>query len=242
MSPSSLTTRFAARLRQLREGKGLTQEALASAAGLHRTHVSLIERGKRVVRLETVERLALALGVDVAELFRDPQGLSTAASPGVEDDLAEVRSLYPAIRRFQEIASRHGIDDVFQDNGGKLLQVLLTLDIRKLPGREGNDAVDADGREYELKSVNVRLTRSFSTHHHLNPVILAKYRTVAAWYFAVYEHIELRRIYRLTPDQLEPLFNRWQTTWERSGRDINNPKIPLNFVERAGQLVYEFTG
>lgn len=218
----------------------MSQEALATAAGLHRTHVSLIERSRRMVRLETVERLAVALGVDVAELFRNPEGLEAAVVPENQDDVAEVRSLYPAIRRFQVIATRNGIDDIFQDNGGKLLQVLLVLGLSKLPGREGNDAIDADGREYELKSVNVRLTSSFSTHHHLNPTILTKYRAVYAWYFAVYEHIELQRVYRLTPNQLEPYFGQWERRWQETQRDINNPKIPVGFVERHGELVYQF--
>jgi transcriptional regulator with XRE-family HTH domain len=242
MSSQPLVARFALRLRQLREGRGLSQEALATAAGLHRTHVSLIERGRRVVRLETVERLATALRVDVAELFRDPEGLETSIVSENQDDVAEIRSLYPAIRRFQTIASRNGIDDIFQDNGGKLLQVLLVLGLQKLPGREGNDAIDAEGREYELKSVNVRLTRSFSTHHHLNPVILRKYRAVTAWFFAVYEHIELKSVYRLTPAQLETYFTPWEVRWQETQRDINNPKIPLRFVEEHGQLVYRFDG
>ena len=76
-------------------------------------------------------------------------------------------------------------DDVFQDNGGKLLQILLLLGLKIIPGREGNDAVDASGREYELKSVNIELTHGFSTHHHMNPLIIAKYRKVP-WVFAVY--------------------------------------------------------
>jgi hypothetical protein len=47
------------------------------------------------------------------------------------------------------------------------------MGLRILSGREGNDAVDANGREYELKSVNIELTSAFSTHHHMNPTIIA---------------------------------------------------------------------
>jgi transcriptional regulator with XRE-family HTH domain len=60
---------FGERLRQVRLAKRLSQEALADAAGLHRTHVSLIERGRRSVRLETLERLARALAVQPAALL-----------------------------------------------------------------------------------------------------------------------------------------------------------------------------
>ncbi len=73
--------------------------------------------------------------------------------------------LFPAIRRYQELASKHGIGDIFQDNGGKLLQVLLMTGLQVIGGREGNDAKDEVGNEYELKSVNALLTKSFSTHH-----------------------------------------------------------------------------
>jgi len=90
-------------------------------------------------------------------------------------DKAILDELFPYIRYYQELASKHGIHDIFQDNGGKLLQVLLVLGLKVLPGREGNDAVDDEGNEYELKSVNVRLTKGFSTHHHMNPTIIAKY-------------------------------------------------------------------
>lgn len=143
----------------------------------------------------------------------------------------------PAIREFQELAREHGIDDIFQDNGGKILQMLLALNLQGIPGREGNDAVDAKGREYELKSVNIWLTTSFSTNHHINIPIINKYRDVA-WVFAVYEGIEMRRAYFMTPDQLEPYFSAWEEKWLENEKDINNPKIPLKFVMEEGELVY----
>ena len=60
--------RFAANLVQLRETSGLTQEELASRASLHRTQVGLLESGKRLPRLETLIKLAGALGVSTADL------------------------------------------------------------------------------------------------------------------------------------------------------------------------------
>lgn len=150
------------------------------------------------------------------------------------DDKATLDRLFPAIRAYQELASKHGINDIFQDNGGKLLQVLILTGLKALRGREGNDAVDEDGNEYELKSVNTLLTRSFSTHHHMNPIIIAKYRKVQ-WLFAVYEGIELQAIYHMTAKQLEPYLGAWERKWHESGRkDINNPKIPLRFVVANG--------
>ena len=141
--------------------------------------------------------------------------------------------LFPAIREYQRLAEAHGINDIFQDNGGKLLQVILTTGLQVLPGREGNDARDAHGNEYELKSLNALLTSGFSTHHHMNPVIIAKYRLVD-WIFAVYQGIELREIYLLKPAQLEPFYFKWEQKWHADGgRDINNPKIPLKYVQET---------
>jgi len=157
-------------------------------------------------------------------------------------DLAKLEKLFPYIQRYQELASRHGINDIFQDNGGKLLQVLLTLGLRVIPGREGNDAVDLDGKEYELKSVNIDLTQSFSTHHHMNPVIIRKYRKVD-WIFAVYRNIEIQAIYRLTPQDLEPFYKKWESKWHADGqKDINNPKVPLSYVVKHGELLYDEDG
>lgn len=157
-------------------------------------------------------------------------------------DHLKLKRLFPSIRKLQRLASKHGIDDVFQDNGGKILQILLYTGLTILPGREGNDAKDENGREYEVKSVNIRLTQSFSTHHHMNPHIIAKYRQVD-WVFAVYDQIELIEIFLMTPAQIEPYFTRWAKKWADDGnKDINNPKIPLKFVRKTGKLVYSTTG
>jgi hypothetical protein len=153
-------------------------------------------------------------------------------------DKAKMDALMPAVREYQALAEHHGINDIFQDNGGKLLQVILTIGLTVLSGREGNDARDDAGREYELKSVNLDLTKSFSTHHHLNPVILAKYRQVG-WVFAVYRGIELACIHSVEPAQLESLFTLWEEKWHRDdGKDINNLKIPVSFIMANGTLVY----
>lgn len=153
-------------------------------------------------------------------------------------DFEKLERLWPAVRAYQELAAAHGIADIFQDNGGKLLQVLLLLGLQSLPGREGNDAIDQHGQEYELKSVNIALTKSFSTHHHMNPSIISKYRKVP-WVFAIYRNITLEEVYILQPQDLEPYYAQWETKWKADGdKDINNPKIPVNFVIEHGRCVY----
>ncbi len=59
---------FSAGLREARATRGLSQEALAEAAGLHPTTISLLERGVRQPSLETILRLGRALGVPATDL------------------------------------------------------------------------------------------------------------------------------------------------------------------------------
>jgi transcriptional regulator with XRE-family HTH domain len=63
--------RFAGNLRATRRRRALSQEALAASADLHRTEVSLLERGRREPRLSTIVRLARALDVKPAALLRN---------------------------------------------------------------------------------------------------------------------------------------------------------------------------
>lgn len=57
-------------LRRLRRERGLSQEAFAEKAGIHRTYVGGIERGDRNVTLETVERIADAFDLDPLDLLK----------------------------------------------------------------------------------------------------------------------------------------------------------------------------
>ena len=68
---NSLRTTFARNLRALRLSKGLSQEALAELAELHRTYVSSVERCERNITLDSVDRLAKALGVKALDLLRE---------------------------------------------------------------------------------------------------------------------------------------------------------------------------
>jgi transcriptional regulator with XRE-family HTH domain len=54
--------RFAVNLRRAREIAGISQEELAERCEVHRTEISLLERGGREPRLGTMVKLATALG------------------------------------------------------------------------------------------------------------------------------------------------------------------------------------
>lgn len=60
---------FGARVRRLRVDRGLSQEQLAEAAGLHRTYIGSVERGERNISLDQIYRIAAGLGVSPIQLF-----------------------------------------------------------------------------------------------------------------------------------------------------------------------------
>lgn len=60
---------LAANVVRFRKAKGLNQEELGRLAKLSRAHMSLIETGKQNATLDTLDRLAVALGVEPEELL-----------------------------------------------------------------------------------------------------------------------------------------------------------------------------
>jgi transcriptional regulator with XRE-family HTH domain len=78
---ADLMSRFGAAVRRRRLTVGLGQEGLAARAGLHRTHVSLIERGRQSPTVVVVAKLAAALGVRMTDLMADTE----AAGPPADD-------------------------------------------------------------------------------------------------------------------------------------------------------------
>jgi transcriptional regulator with XRE-family HTH domain len=255
--------RLGGKLRELRAARGWTQEQLADAVSKTTEHISYLERGERSPSFELLLDIAHALQTSPSVLLSgdDPEGISDVVEalavaptsaplpepaqgsvPVLEQrqsDLERLNAAFKGIMEMQSLAHEYGINDILQDNGGKVLQVLIILGLRISPGREGNDALDAEGNEYELKTVNRSLNKNagVTTHHHLNKDILRKYRAVKAWYIAHYEGVVLKEIYKLLPSQLEPLFQQWEQKIEAGTTALNNPKIPVRVV-RSGERVY----
>ena len=72
MATEPIETRFGRALRRLREKKiKLSQEAFAWVCELDRTYIGSVERGERNISLRNIERIAAALGVTLAQLFRE---------------------------------------------------------------------------------------------------------------------------------------------------------------------------
>jgi transcriptional regulator with XRE-family HTH domain len=49
--------------------RGFSQEELGARAGLHRNYIGSVERNEKNISIDTIERLANALGVDVLDLL-----------------------------------------------------------------------------------------------------------------------------------------------------------------------------
>ena len=67
-------------LRRHRLTTGLSQEALADAAGLDRTYISGVERGVRNPTVRVLDHIAAAIGVTPADLLAHDIGAETAAT------------------------------------------------------------------------------------------------------------------------------------------------------------------
>ncbi len=67
------------RIRNYRTAKGLSQEKLAELSGCHPTYIGQIERGEKNATVESIEKIAVALGIPLSKLFENL---------GIQDDTA----------------------------------------------------------------------------------------------------------------------------------------------------------
>ena len=70
-------------MRRIRREKGLTREVVAELADLHPNYVSSVERGERNISINSIEKIAFALGVGMEALVADPMTPSNPAIGGV---------------------------------------------------------------------------------------------------------------------------------------------------------------
>ncbi len=73
---TQLVASFGLAIRQLRERQGWSQESLAGRADLHRPYVGELERGQAIPSLVTLEKLASALGLSLANLLAHAERIS----------------------------------------------------------------------------------------------------------------------------------------------------------------------
>ncbi len=84
---ASLQVALGKRIRKHREQRGVAQETFAYEAGFNRAWYGSVERGRYNITASNLARIALALGVEVGELFPSKAELATLFI-GVPDDSA----------------------------------------------------------------------------------------------------------------------------------------------------------
>lgn len=66
---NNLLKKFGQKIKKLRIRMGLSQEALAERAFVHRTYIGMIERAEKNITLSNIEKIAKALNVSISKLF-----------------------------------------------------------------------------------------------------------------------------------------------------------------------------
>ncbi len=68
----SIKVNVGLRIRELRNGIGISQEALANKAEIDRTYVTDVENGRRNISIENLAKLVNALGIEFKDFFDAP--------------------------------------------------------------------------------------------------------------------------------------------------------------------------
>jgi transcriptional regulator with XRE-family HTH domain len=71
-SKNKILVLFGKNVRKIRKHLGLSQEELAHRAKLHRTYIGMIERAEKNITLLNIEKIAVALDIDIKTLFNEP--------------------------------------------------------------------------------------------------------------------------------------------------------------------------
>ncbi len=82
-------------LTRIREERGLSQQGLADASGVNKATINQIERGRRSPNLETLEKLAGALAVEMGDFFPKAQAPLPLDGPvgGADDPIGSSRMI-----------------------------------------------------------------------------------------------------------------------------------------------------
>ena len=183
---------------------------------------------------------------DLEEVLQSPERPKHYLKPA-----GDIQPLIEIGVALQTKATDHNIHNVFDDGGYKELMLLTLFELRKLD-REGDDAVDAEGRRYEIKTVARVSSRGskksqlqVTTEHTMTLPNIVRYRQTFLWIVAVFDQARPEAIYEITPDHLEPYFALWETRLRATNErgellidHINNPKIPLNYIAAKGVRVW----
>ena len=209
-----IVSRFGASVRDLRRRMGISQEALAERADLHRTYVAGIEGGVRNVTLKVVDKLAKALQVTPATLLSGevlegnghahPRNQSFVEILLAEDNPDDVQTALQAFKETRFVNSVHVVRDGQEtldylfcqgkyssrklEDRPKLL--LLDLDLPKINGLEVLRRIKADKRTRMIPVVVVTTSQKHRD--------IAECRRLGTSY--VEKPLDLCQLTEVTPD------------------------------------------
>jgi two-component system, response regulator len=163
---------------------GLSQEALAERADLHRTYVTDIERGTRNLTLANISKLAGAFGLSISQMF--PAGATFPGEPTqtaaqndlvdilmVEDSLRDIELTLGAFKQARMTNRVHVVCDGEEaldfllcrgQHRRRLMEnplgaVLLDLDLPKVHGIEVLRRIKAEARLSHIKVIVLSMSR-----------------------------------------------------------------------------------
>jgi transcriptional regulator with XRE-family HTH domain len=104
----SLAMAIGDRLREIREGKDLTQGDIEKRTGLLRAYISRVENGHTVPAISTLEKFARALGIPLYQLFyRGEESANPPELPtGKGDGWGSTRKGSRMLERFARVLQR----------------------------------------------------------------------------------------------------------------------------------------
>jgi transcriptional regulator with XRE-family HTH domain len=111
---SSLNTRIADRVRELRAARGLSLDALATRSGVSRSMISVIERGESSATAVVLEKLSVGLGVPLASLFDAPASDDAVPSGPLVRRIEQPEWRDPASGYLRRNVSPSGVGQPFQ--------------------------------------------------------------------------------------------------------------------------------
>ncbi|WP_446936284.1 hypothetical protein [Lysinibacillus fusiformis] len=165
---------------------------------------------------------------------------------GLTPNIEAVTDILSKGNSLQEEANQHDIIHVFDDGGFRELVLLKMFNLRTNVGRHGDDAIGLDGKQYELKTVNLINTKGelrknpgITTCHHMNNVIIDRYRNVEGFIIGIFYYHIPARIYLVRPHIFEVFFMKWETQMQKQQlQHLNNPKFTYKHVLEYGELLY----
>lgn len=154
-------------LTRIRQERGLSQQRLADTSGVNKATINQIERGRRSPNIETLERLAAALGVEVADFFPKAEApLWSGETPVRRSSAFSFEEARESLERYCErwedlLASgeldNKALDEFFTTAEGWLpmLEVALSAEIAE-------QAADGDQPRTEIGHANRRYLKLIS--------------------------------------------------------------------------------